>query len=124
MERLYHFWKFDQQDPLMLNQLDFWLFFLLILALFSFFHKNKLARSIFLTVISLFFYYKTSGLSVIILSFSLCFNFLIGRTISKSESNLTRKITLISGVLLNLLILGYFKYAYFFTESFNEMFHN
>ena len=107
----------------MLNQLDFWLFFLLVMALFSFLHKNKLVRSIFLTAISLFFYYKTSGLSVIILGTSLLFNFFTGRQIAKSTSAIGSKTFLVIGIALNLLILGYFKYAYFFTESFNEMFH-
>jgi D-alanyl-lipoteichoic acid acyltransferase DltB (MBOAT superfamily) len=124
MERFNHFWLFDKQDPLMLNQLDFWLFFLLVMALFSFLHKNKLVRSIFLTAISLFFYYKTSGLSVIILGISLIFNFITGRQIAKSTSTLGSRTFLVIGILLNLLILGYFKYAYFFTESFNEMFHS
>jgi D-alanyl-lipoteichoic acid acyltransferase DltB (MBOAT superfamily) len=123
MERFNHFWLFDKQDPLMLNQLDFWLFFLLVMALFSFLHKNKLVRSIFLTAISLFFYYKTSGLSVIILGISLIFNFFTARQIAKSTSGLGSKTFLVIGIALNLLILGYFKYAYFFTESFNEMFH-
>lgn len=123
MERFNHFWLFDKQDPLMLNQLDFWLFFLLVMALFSFLHKNKLVRSIFLTAISLFFYYKTSGLSVIILGTSLLFNFFTGRQIAKSTSAIGSKTFLVIGIALNLLILGYFKYAYFFTESFNEMFH-
>jgi D-alanyl-lipoteichoic acid acyltransferase DltB (MBOAT superfamily) len=124
MERFNHFWLFDKQDPLMLNQLDFWLFFLLLMALFSFLHKNKLVRSIFLTAISLFFYYKTSGLSVIILGISLIFNFFTGRQIAKSTSTLGSRTFLVIGILLNLLILGYFKYAYFFTESFNEIFHS
>lgn len=123
MERFNHFWLFDKQDPLMLNQLDFWLFFLLVMALFSFLHKNKLVRSIFLTAISLFFYYKTSGLSVIILGTSLLFNFFTGRQIVKSTSAIGSKTFLVIGIVLNLLILGYFKYAYFFTDSFNEMFH-
>ena len=124
MERFNHFWLFDKQDPLMLNQLDFWLFFLLVMALFSFLHKNKLVRSIFLTAISLFFYYKTSGLSVIILGISLIFNFFTARQIAKSTSAFGSKTFLVIGITLNLLILGYFKYAYFFTESFNEMFHS
>ena len=123
MERFNHFWLFDKQDPLMLNQLDFWLFFLLVMAWFSFLHKNKLVRSIFLTAVSLFFYYKTSGLSVIILGTSLIFNFFTGRQIAKSTSTIGSKTFLVIGIALNLLILGYFKYAYFFTESFNEMFH-
>lgn len=123
MERIKDFWQYDPNNPLLLNQLDFWLFFLVVMILFSFLHKNKLVRSLFLTVVSLFFYYKTSGLSVIILGISLVFNFLIADGIFAAQSNLRKKTVLTFGVLFNLLILGYFKYAFFFTESFNEMFH-
>lgn len=121
MERFNHFWQVDLKDPLMLYQLDFWLFFLLVMVLFSFLHQNKLVKTIFMTVISLFFYYKTSGLSVLILGFSLVFNYFIGRSVWSEEKG--KKGVLAFGIIVNLLILGYFKYAYFFTESFNEMFH-
>ncbi len=121
MERFNHFLQVDLKDPLMLYQLDFWLFFLLVMVLFSFLHKNKLVKTIFLTVISLFFYYKTSGLSVMILGLSLVFNYFIGRSVWSEDKG--KKGVLALGIIVNLLILGYFKYAYFFTESFNDMFH-
>lgn len=123
MERIYKIFSFESGTPLIFTQLDFWLFFLVVMILFSFLHKNKLVRSIFLTAISLFFYFKTSGLSVLILGFSLIFNYFVGRQIAHTKLQAWRKTTLIAGVLVNLLILIYFKYAYFFTESFNEMFH-
>lgn len=123
MERINHFFTFDSTNPLMLNQLDFWLFFLVVMFLFSFLHKNKLVRSIFLTVVSLFFYYKTSGLSVVILGISLIFNYITAKQIHQVQSPSGKKLIIGLGVAFNLLILGYFKYAYFFTESFNEMFH-
>lgn len=123
MERINHFFTFDSTNPLMLNQLDFWLFFLVVMFLFSFLHKNKLVRSIFLTVVSLFFYYKTSGLSVVILGISLIFNYITAKQIHQVQSLSGKKMIIGFGVAFNLLILGYFKYAYFFTESFNEMFH-
>ncbi|MDD2984132.1 MAG: MBOAT family protein [Crocinitomicaceae bacterium] len=122
MERIYRIFSFESGVPLIFTQLDFWLFFLVVMILFSFLHKNKLVRSIFLTAISLFFYFKTSGLSVLILGFSLIFNYFIGRQIAHTKLQSWRKTTLTLGVLVNLLILIYFKYAYFFTESFNEMF--
>lgn len=121
MERFNHFFQVDLKDPLMLYQLDFWLFFLAVMILFSALHQHKLMKTIFLTAVSLFFYYKTSGLSVVILGFSLVFNYLVARWLYGEERS--KKGVLALGVAVNLLILGYFKYAYFFTESFNEMFH-
>lgn len=123
MERIYRIFSFESGVPLIFTQLDFWLFFLVVMMLFSFLHKNKIVKSLFLTAVSLFFYYKTSGLSVMILGFSLIFNYFVGRQIAHIQLQSRQKIMLTIGVLVNLLILIYFKYAYFFTESFNEMFH-
>ena len=104
------------------TQLDFWLFFLLVMAIFSFLHKSNLMKTIFITAVSLFFYFKTSGASVLILSFSILFNYLLGQSIFSIKENWKKKALMITAVSVNVLILAYFKYAYFFTESFNALF--
>jgi alginate O-acetyltransferase complex protein AlgI len=110
-------------SSLIFTKLDFWMFFLLVMIVFSFLHKNKLVRSIYLTAISCFFFYKTSGLYVLLLGISITVNYFMGRQIFKAPSDLRRKWIIAFSAIFNLLILGYFKYAYFFTDSFNEMFH-
>lgn len=123
MERLIQLFSFDEAQPLIFTQLDFWIFFLIVLSIFSFIQKHKLTRSIFLFVVSLFFYFKTSGLLVLLLSASIILNYFIGRGLGKTSSKIDKKVFVTLSVLFNLLTLGYFKYAYFFTDSFNEMFH-
>lgn len=121
MQRLLDVFSFAPVD-LTFSKLDFWLFFLGVMILFSFLHKNKLVRSIYLVAISLFFYYKTSGLSVFILVFTLLSNYSIGHLIARQTTVISRKTWLTIGVVLNILVLSYFKYAYFFTNSFNDFF--
>jgi alginate O-acetyltransferase complex protein AlgI len=123
MERLLHAFSFNEKEPLIFTQLDFWLFFLAVMIIFSAIHKNYLVRSFFLTAVSLFFYFKTSGLYVMMLGLSLVVNYLLGDAIFRSKSNTAKKWIIASSAFFNLSLLGYFKYAYFFTESFNEMFH-
>ena len=123
MERLLQLFSFDEATPLIFTQLDFWIFFLVVMSIFSFIHKHKLTRSIFLFVVSLFFYFKTSGLLVLLLGLSIIVNYFIGRGLGITSSEIRKKVFVTLSVLFNLLTLGYFKYAYFFTESFNEMFH-
>jgi len=123
MTRFDNLLTFDKNHPLIFTQLDFWIFFLLVIAVFSYIHKFKLARSIFLFVASLFFYFKTSGLLVLLLFSSIIINYFIGKGVWNSVSILKKKAFVTLSVLFNILTLGYFKYAYFFTESFNEMFH-
>ena len=109
-------------SSLVFTKLDFWLFFLLVMVVFSFLHKKKLVRSIFLTVVSCFFFFKTSGLYVLLLLISVAVNYFLGKRIYVARSELRSKWIIAFSAIFNLLILGYFKYAYFFTESFNEMF--
>ena len=122
MERLLQLFSFNEATPLIFTQLDFWIFFLIVMSIFSFIHKYKLTRSIFLFVVSLFFYFKTSGLLVLLLGSSIIVNYFIGRRLGATTSEKRKKVFVTLSVLFNLLTLGYFKYAYFFTESFNEMF--
>lgn len=123
-ERFLKIFSLDVGDAttLVFTKLDFWMFFLLAMIVFSFLHKNKLVRSIYLTAISLFFFYKTSGLYVLLLGLSITVNYFMGRKIFIAPSDLRRKWIIAFSAIFNLLILGYFKYAYFFADSFNEMF--
>jgi alginate O-acetyltransferase complex protein AlgI len=122
MNRLYDIFAFNEQKPLIFTQLDFWLFFIAVMILFSFTHKNYLIRSFYLTVVSLFFYFKTSGLYVILLGVSLVVNYFLGKGIYAAPTERRKKWFIVLSVLFNVLTLAYFKYAYFFTDSFNALF--
>lgn len=122
MERLYPIFSFESMNSMVFNRLDFWLFFIFIMILFSALHKNQLMRSIFITLVSLFLYYKTSGLFVLLLLLSITVNFGFGKWVFKADSTLKRKWIIAFSVIFNVFFLGYFKYAYFFTDSFNALF--
>ncbi len=122
MERIYQLFSFNVEEPLIFTQLDFWLFFILVMVIFSAIHKHFLVRSIFLTVISLFFYFKTSGLFVLLLSLTLVVNYVFAILVESREKDRSKKWLIAGSVMFNLLLLGYFKYAYFFTDSFNQLF--
>ena len=122
MQRIQQLFSFNSQEPLIFTQLDFWLFFILVMVIFSAIHKHFLTRSIFLTSISLFFYFKTSGLYVLLLGLTLVVNFAFGKRVQNAEKDGTKKWFIAATVVFNLLLLGYFKYAYFFTDSFNHLF--
>ena len=123
MERLYDVFSFASTDRMVFNRLDFWLFFLAFMIVFSVLHKHQLVRSIFFTVVSMFLYYKTSGLFVVLLGGSIVFNYLLGKWIHTVDSNTKRKWIIALSAVFNIFFLAYFKYAYFFTESYNELFH-
>ena len=108
---------FDPNSPLLFTQFYFWAFFALVFAIFALIGRKRLQlRNAFLFLVSLFFYYKTSGLSVLILIFVTCSDFLIARRIAAATHPGRKRAWLILSVCIDLLILCYFKYSYFFAD--------
>ena len=120
---LQHVFAFDASSPLLFTQFYFWAFFALVFAVFSLVKNRRLLRNSFLFFVSLFFYYKTSGLFVLILLFVTCSDYLIGLRISRAKKTFSKKSWLMVSIILDLFLLCYFKYAYFFTDVVNNIFH-
>ncbi len=112
---------YTKGQPIIFTQLYFWGFFAIVLTIYSLIYKKNTLRTIFLLAVSFFFYYKTSGVFLILLIFTICSDYNWGRLIHKSKSTTHKKLYLTASMLLNLTLLCYFKYAYFFTESVNQL---
>jgi D-alanyl-lipoteichoic acid acyltransferase DltB (MBOAT superfamily) len=112
---------YDEAEPLIFTRFFFWGFFAVVLAVFSIIHKQRSLRNAWLFLVSLFFYWKTSGLFVLILLFSTLCDFFIGKSIARSSSDPRRKWLLALSIFINLLTLGYFKYAAFVVENINAI---
>ena len=119
---LHDLFLYTEGHPLTFTQLFFWGFFLVVLAGFALAHKRIAVRNAWLFVASLFFYYKTSGLFVLILLFSTLSDYGIAHMIHRSHSSLARKLWLALSVMVNLSLLCYFKYAHFLVENINRAF--
>ncbi|MEW7279473.1 MBOAT family O-acyltransferase [Aquimarina sp. 2201CG1-2-11] len=122
MNRLTDIFSFSEDFPLIFTQANFWIFFSVIYFIYAILYSKKDLRSAYLFAISLLFYYKTSGLFIGILLFSTINDFFLGRAIYKSKSVLVQKTLVALSVIINLSTLCYFKYAYFFTDSYNYLF--
>ena len=108
--------SFDPNSPLLFTQFYFWAFFAIVYAVFALIGNRRLLRNSFLFFVSLLFYFKTSGLSVLILMFVTCSDFLIARRIASASTQGRRKAWLTLSVCIDLLLLCYFKYSYFFAD--------
>lgn len=117
-----HVFEFSETSPLLFTQFYFWAFFAIVYALFAPIAKRTHMRNAFLFFVSLFFYYKTSGMFVLILMFVTCSDFLIAKRIAASATRFRRKAWLVTSITIDLFLLCYFKYAYFFTDMVNNMF--
>ena len=82
--------------------------------------ENTRATIAWLVSASLFFYGWWNPAYLALLLFSTILNFSIGRLLEKySENNSIKKVILTLGVIINLSILGYYKYANFFIDNLN-----
>lgn len=113
MEKIF---SFDPNSPLLFTQFYFWAFLAVVFMIFTLIGNKRLLRNAFLFLVSVFFYFKTSGLSLLILLFVTVSDFLIAKRISKSKKEGARKAWLILSLVIDLSILCYFKYAYFFAD--------
>ncbi len=122
MERLKQIFLYSDEYPLIFTQLYFWVFFAIVLAVYSIVHKKRGLRNFYIFLISLFFYYKTSGFFFFILLFSTLTDYIIGLAIHKTDEPLKKKLLVAASIVVNLFLLVYFKYAHFFTENINQIF--
>ena len=94
------------------------LFVFLPITLFLYYiGKNVTYKNVILLIASLVFYAWGEPVYVILMLISILFNYYIGIDLGQKRS----KWTLFFGVAINLLILGYFKYAGFLVDSFNQV---
>ena len=112
---------FDKAHPLLFTQFYFWAFFAFVFAFFCIFKNKVLLRNTYLFFVSLFFYYKTSGLFTLILIFITIYNFFAAKWLHSRKKEATRNFVLALSVIVNLSILFYFKYAYFIVDVLNSL---
>ena len=147
MEFLHHIFGFNSESPLLFTQFYFWAFFALVYAVFALIMEvgteargERLKargdeamrrrgrdtrlhlRNVFLMAVSWFFYYKTSGLFLLLLLFVTLSDWLIAQRIYQAKGERCKaKVWLALSVVIDLGLLCYFKYAYFFTNVVNDL---
>jgi len=114
---------YSPESPLIFTRLYFWIFFALVLLVYSALYKQNRVRHAYLFLVSLFFYYKSSGFYFSLLVFSTLVDYFIALLMYRYDSfKIKRLMLLVLSLVINLGVLSYFKYAYFFTDIFNMLF--
>ena len=124
-----HVFSFDPNSPLLFTQFQFWAFFAIIFLGFTLitsapFRRQQLFRNAYLFLISLLFYYKTSGFYVGLLIMVTCTDFFIAQGIyaNRNKALWRRRALVALSVFIDLSVLCYFKYSYFFADMVNQIF--
>ena len=86
--------------------------------------KSSTWQKVFLIVASLFFYGYFNVSYLVIIIASILVNYLIASAIHKYENiHFLEKVLLVTGILFNIGMLGYFKYYDFFISNINTVFN-
>lgn len=121
MEYIFGF-SLDPRDAFFFNRFDFWVFFAVALLVYSLLYRKNRLRNVYLTLFSLFFYFKSGGMYFLLLLFSTIVDYTLGKKIFQSDSARKRKWLVAMSVMVNLGLLAYFKYAGFIVGNINDLF--
>jgi alginate O-acetyltransferase complex protein AlgI len=109
---------YNPAEPLIFNSGLFLILFTAFLWIYISLKDNHRAKLLFVTLFSLYFYYKSSGEYFVLLILAAVVDFNLAKLIYRAESDLKKKIYIVITLIVNLGILGYFKYTNFLYESF------
>jgi alginate O-acetyltransferase complex protein AlgI len=113
--------SYDPERPMIFTTAAFWLFLLVVLAIYSLVYRKLFLRNFFLFLVSLFFYYKSGGLFLFLLIFITVIDFSCGLAMGRSANKPFRKLLVLFSLISNLGILAYFKYTGFIVNTVNEL---
>lgn len=108
---------YNQHYPLIFNSVLFIILFTAFYSIYIIVFKKENLRNFILLIFSLYFYYKISGLFVLLLVFIASTDFFIAKAIYNNKSDKYKKMLLAIALLIDIGALAFFKYTNFFLYS-------
>lgn len=118
INKLKDLFLYNPEQPLIFNSGLFLFLFTGFLWIYISLSKTHRPKLIFVTLFSLYFYYKSSGAYFILLLFATAIDFTLARLIYNTRDPWYRKFYIVLTLIVNLGMLGYFKYTNFLFDSF------
>ena len=113
--------RYDATAPLIFNSGLFLFLFVGFAGFYLLLRRTTTLRILYVIAFSIYFYYKSSGIYFLLLLFAAISDYLIGNAIARTEDKTTKKRWVALSVIINLGMLGYFKYTNFFIEMANGL---
>jgi alginate O-acetyltransferase complex protein AlgI len=110
---------YNPQEPLIFNSGLFLLLFAAFLVIYILLHKTHRPKLLFVTLFSLYFYYKSSGIYFLLLISTTVIDYNLARVLAQTIIPWKRSTILAISLITNLGLLGYFKYTNFLHEIFS-----
>ncbi len=120
-DKILHQLTYHKSEPMLFNTGIFLFLFLVLLFFYQFVYKKENARITYLTLFSLYFYYKCGGWFFLLLILSTVIDYTIANFIYKSNSKRDRTAWLVLSLIINLGFLAYFKYTNFLLGIANDL---
>lgn len=112
-DKLADLFVYHRESPMLFSSGLFFFLFIGFFIIYLSLRKHTLARFIYVTIFSLYFYYKSSGLWFLLLLFTATSDFFIARVLVGTSRPLYRKLLVTLSLCINLGMLAYFKYFNF-----------
>lgn len=123
IEQVKSWFVYNEDEKLLFNTGLFLGLFLVFYFVYGFLRKTFYLRLTYVILFSLFFYYKSSGIYFLLLLLSSVVDYGLSQIIYRESRDGVKKLYLVISVILNLALLGYFKYMNFLIVTYNDMFH-
>ena len=111
---------YNPQEPLIFSSGLFLFLFTGFAWIYIVLSPTQKPKLIFVTLFSLYFYYKSSGIYFLLLIFATIADYTLAGLIDASEEKWKRKLYLTLSIVANLGMLAYFKYTNFLFETFAD----
>src|SRR5687768_7396398 len=121
IHKLKELFAYNPEEPLIFNSGLFLFLFTAFLWVYISLSKTHKPKLIFVTIFSLYFYYKSSGAYFVLLIFATVIDFTLAKLIHASREQWKRKFYIVLTLVVNLGMLAYFKYTNFLLDSFFSM---
>jgi D-alanyl-lipoteichoic acid acyltransferase DltB (MBOAT superfamily) len=110
---------------MLFNSFEFAIYLVTVFLLYWFvFNKQLKLQNLFLLTVSYIFYGWWDWRFLILIAFSTCVDFIVGILLEKTINPKTRKLIFALSCIVNIGLLGFFKYCNFFIDSLNNLFQS
>ncbi len=112
---------YNAHEPMIFSTGLFVILFAIFYCIYGCMQRTTTLRLLFVTCFSYYFYYKSSGLYFVLLAAVTLSDFLIARRMGQCDDNRSRRWLVALSTIINLSLLGFFKYTNFFAQMIADM---
>ena len=112
---------YDEKSPLIFSSGMFMCMFAVFIVIYTMLRHKSLPRTLFVLAFSYYFYYKSSGIYFFLLAVVTCSDYLIADVIYTTRSRWGRKLLVALSLIIDLGLLGFFKYTNFFGQLWSDI---